>query len=349
MANRYATDAMTRVFDGHNDILTRIYSRDAGREFIDGGGDAHLDLPRMLDAGFCGGVFAIMAPADRSARRVPIASPNHYQPVDQVFAQRFTMSVLASTFRLVRQSDALRIVRDTSELDGDGVGIVVHFEGAEAIDPQLNALEVFHAAGLRSLGLVWSRPNAFAEGVPFEFPASPDTGPGLTGAGRDLVEACNDFGIAVDLSHLNEKGFWDVAKLSRAPLVASHSNAHALCPSTRNLTDAQLDAIASSGGIAGVNFATGFLSPDGPKADGATPLSDVVRHFVYMAERMGVDHVGFGSDFDGAGIPDELGSVAGLPKLVEALSREFDDGDIGKLAHGNWFRVLTETWRPSVR
>lgn len=335
---------MTRIFDGHNDILKVVYERVGHQEFLEGCETTHLDLPRALEAGFCGGLFAIMPSADRGTRRVPPVSNEMYRPVEQEYAHRYTVSVLASTFRLVRASDSLRIVRDADCLDHEGVGIVLHFEGAEAIDPNLNALEVFYATGLRSLGLTWSRPNAFAEGVPFEFPASPDTGPGLTAAGRALVAACNDLGVLIDLSHLNEKGFWDVAELSHAPLVASHSNAHALCPMTRNLTDAQLDAVAASGGIVGVNFGIGFLTEDGPKADEKTPASAIIRHFVYMAERMGVDHVGFGSDFDGTRIPEEIKSVAGLPKLIELLRKEFSAPDVEKLTHGNWFRVLAKTW-----
>ena len=109
--------------------------------------------------------------------------------------------------------------------------MVLHLEGAEAIDGDLNFLEVLYAAGLRSLGPVWSRNNIFGHGVPFKFPASPDLGDGLTAAGEKLVSACNEMKILVDLSHITEKGFWDVARLSKAPLVATHSNAHALCPS----------------------------------------------------------------------------------------------------------------------
>src|SRR4029079_204990 len=119
----------------------------------------------------------------------------------------------------------------------------------------LSNLEQWYDRGLRSIGLVWSRPNAFAEGVPFRCLSQRATGPGLSDAGRDLVRACNRLGILVDLSHLNEAGFWDVAALSDAPLVATQSNAHALSAATRNLTDAQLDAIGKSGGVVGINFA----------------------------------------------------------------------------------------------
>ncbi|MEY8840506.1 dipeptidase, partial [Cribrihabitans sp. XS_ASV171] len=114
---------------------------------------------------------------------------------------------------------------------------IFHIEGAEAIDPDLHMLDVFHAAGLRSLGPVWSRPTLYGHGVPFRFPSGPDTGAGLTDLGLRLVRRCNELGIMLDLSHLNEAGFWDVARQSSAPLVASHSNAHAICPHSRNLTD----------------------------------------------------------------------------------------------------------------
>ncbi len=166
----------------------------------------------------------------------------------------------------------------------------------------------------------------------------------MTPAGDALVRACNRLGILVDLSHLNEAGFWDVARLSDAPLVATHSNAHALCPSTRNLTDAQLDAIAATGGVVGVNFAVGFLRSDG-RSDPATPLADIVRHVDYLVERMGIDHVAFGSDFEGAVVPEELGGATGLPRLVEALrGLGYDDDAVDRVTHANWLRVLGATW-----
>ena len=196
---------------------------------------------------------------------------------------------------------------------------MLHFEGAEAISGP-GELEGRYEQGLRSLGLVWSRPNPYGEGVPFHFPGNPDTGTGLTPAGRDLVRACNRLGILVDLSHLNLRGFFDVAALSDAPLVASHSNAHAICSSSRNLADAQLDAVAESGGLVGINFAVGFLRPDG-RVDPDTPIAVIVDHVDYLVERMGLDHVGFGSDFDGARIPEALGDVAGLPASDRGPSR----------------------------
>ena len=150
--------------------------------------------------------------------------------------------------------------------------------------------------------------------------------------------------ILVDCSHLTEAGFWDVVATTLAPVVATHSNAHTLCRSSRNLTDAQLDAIGASDGVVGINFTPAFLREDGAD-EAATPIDEIVRHVDYLANRIGVDHVAFGSDFEGATMPAELGGAAGLPRLVELLRVRYDDAAVAKITHGNWLRVLRATWR----
>lgn len=301
----------------------------------------HLDLDAARDAGFAGGFFALYVPSPRvpdpseTPYAVPLPAPIPYEEAAPIAEELFAALC------------ALPVTRATSADDfrAGQVTAIVHMEGAEPIAPDLSNLEDWYERGLRSIGLVWSRPNAFAEGVPFRFPSTGDTGPGLTAAGRDLVQACNRLGILVDLSHLNEAGFWDVAGLSAAPLVATHSNAYALCAASRNLSDAQLDAVGESGGLVGVNFAVTFLREDGQLVP-ETPITEIVRHVVYIAERLGVDHVALGSDFDGAVVPDELGGAAGLPKLVAALrSAGLDDAAVAKVTHENWLRVLRATWR----
>jgi membrane dipeptidase len=263
------------------------------------------------------------------------------------------MSRTAVLFRLEAATpEQIKLVRTVDELNSclakNILAVILHFEGAEAIDPALDALEVYYRAGLRSLGIVWSRPNIFAHGVPFRFPHSPDTGPGLTEAGRALVRACNRLGILIDVSHLNEHGFWDVAGLTDAPIVASHSAVHHLCPMSRNLTDKQLDAIRASDGLVGVNFEVGATRPDGQN-NPDTPLEILVRHIDYLMERLGPDRVGFGSDFDGATMPNELGDVAGLPKLLQKLRQHgYDEAVLAKLAYQNWLRVIRRTWKDSA-
>ena len=194
---------------------------------------------------------------------------------------------------------------------------------------------------------MWSRPNAFGHGVPFRCPSSPDTGPGLTDLGKELVRACNRLKILIDLSHLNERGFWDVAELSDAPLVATHSNAHALSPHSRNLTDKQLAAIRETDGMVGVNFAVSFLRADG-RQDRDTPVELIVDHVEHMHQKVGEDGVGFGSDFDGAMVPKELGNAAGLPAIVEVMrARGYGEPLIEKLCSGTGCGVLERTWRLS--
>ena len=347
------------VFDGHNDTLLNLHLPDRGkrRSFFGRSERGHIDLPRAREGGFGGGFFACYTPNPEDdgwdEESALTATDDGYEvsdapQIDRQYARSFADELVEGLFRL-QSEGGLRIVRTVDELEGclrEGViAAILHFEGAENLGPDPGALEELYQSGLRSLGLVWSRPNAYAHGVPFRFPSSPNTGPGLTESGKELVRECNRLGILIDLSHLNERGFWDVAELSEAPLVATHSNAHALCPASRNLTDRQLDAIRDSGGIVGVNFAVGFLREDGAESED-TPLETVVRHVDYLVERVGSDGVGFGSDFDGAKVPKELGDVSGLPRLLAALrDGGYDNTALEKLAHGNWVRVLRATWR----
>jgi membrane dipeptidase len=339
---------MIPVFDGHNDALTREDAAD----FAAGRAGGHLDLPRAREGGFAGGIFALFTPTPGDEEIVRVGPGAGMEmdladPIGQDVAAPDATRAAGRLLALEREGH-VRLVRAPGDLDAalaDGVlAAVMHLEGAEAIDPDLEALDLWHAAGLRSLGPVWSRSNAFAHGVPFMFPASPDTGPGLTPAGRALVSRCAELGIAVDLSHLNEAGFWDVARLDVAPLIASHSAVHALCAATRNLTDRQLDAIGGSDGIVGIVFAAPFLRADGAD-DADTPLATLVEHVRYAADRIGVEHVGLGSDFDGATMPAELGDVTGLPRLLDALARAgFTDDEVRAIARDNWRRVLERAW-----
>jgi len=345
------------IFDGHNDCLQAIYfPKRTPRDFFKKNKEGHIDFPRAVLGGFNGGLFAIFVPpllpeADQEDdKEEHVFNPAILKPVDFSYARDLTQKGIESLLNLELISKGkLRIVRNTRELEEaiekKIIAVVMHFEGAETIDPGLENLDYYYKTGLRSLGLVWSRPNAFGCGVDFTPNTSPDQGPGLTAAGKELVKACNRMGILVDLSHLNEKGFWDVEKTTSAPLVASHSCVYSLSPSPRNLLDKQLEVIAASGGLIGINFAVGFLRSDN-KRDPNTPLSVLVHHFTYVAEKFGVEHVALGSDFDGATIPKELGDVSGLPILLNALrSAGFSEEDLAKIAYKNWLRVLTATWK----
>ncbi len=347
------------VFDGHNDFLLRLLRDPRSREaiWLTGNGKGHLDLPRMKQGHFAGGFFAIYISSPQAHDSPDFEAMMNNPPFDLPLpaligheeAQPVALAMAGHLLWMERASDgAFKVCRTVAELrDCLARGVIsgiMHMEGAEAIGPDLDALYAFHAMGLRSLGPVWSRPTVFGHGVPFRFPGDPDTGEGLTEAGKALVSACNALKIMLDLSHLNEKGFDDVARLSDAPLVATHSNAHAVTASTRNLTDRQLAMIRESRGMVGLNYATSFLRPDGRQsADmGWEPM---LQHLDHLIDRLGEDHVGLGSDFDGATIPQGIGDVTGLPALQAAMrAHGYDEALMKKLCYENWFAVLERTW-----
>lgn len=348
------------IIDGHNDTLLNLLEpeRGQGRSFFEESETGHIDLPRARKGGFAGGFFAMFTPnppvkeghSGKQKDKVASFLDSAMSQVTHEYALSKTLAMTRLMYDLEMQSEgAVRVVKDLATfqwcLKNNVMVMIPHIEGAEAIDGNLDALYVLYQAGLRSLGIVWSRPNIFGYGVPFDFPGSPDAGPGLTPAGIELVRACNELGIMIDVSHLNEKGFWDVVKHSTHPVVATHSGVHAICASPRNLTDKQMDAIKDSGGIMGINFHVGFLRADGQR-DENTPLSQLVRHIDYTVERIGIEHVALGSDFDGATMPRELGDVAGLPRLTDLLlDAGYVADDIQKIGTGNWERILGATWK----
>jgi membrane dipeptidase len=341
------------IFDGHNDLLFHLHRGTITREeVVHGHAKGHIDLPRATAGGLAGGLFAIFVPGqmDGAGFMAAMEAAAYDVPLPEAVGWsdgvRTAASQAAHLIALERMG-ALALCRSVPEIEtamaAGRLAAVMHMEGAEAIDAEFHMLELFHGAGLRSLGPVWSRPTIFGHGVPMRFPGDPDTGPGLTDTGKGLVRACNDLGILIDLSHLNEKGFDDVAALSTAPLVASHSNAHALCPSSRNLTDRQLGRIRESDGLVGLNFAACFLRPDG-RMRPDFGIDVMLRHLDHLIDRLGETRVALGSDFDGATVSAEIGDAAGLVALRAAMrAHGYAEPLMERLCHGNWLRVLRAT------
>lgn len=351
------------VVDGHNDTLLALADADDRvATFREGGGEGHLDLPRARSAGLGAAFFAAFVPNETRVEKRETPDGVEYpvpDPLDRDRAKRVTYETLECLHQWAAEIDGFRVLRTLEDLDrclergedapasagtGEGdrpLGAIFHLEGAEAIEPDLSNLEFLYRSGLRSVGPVWSRHNEFGHGVRFEYPGHPDTGPGFTETGLALLDACEDRGILVDLAHATERGFFDAAEAQDGPLVVSHTGAHALCEHSRNLTDRQLDAVADSGGIVGIAFAEGTLA--GP--DGDAGVDTIADHVEYVADRAGIDHVGLGSDFDGASVPDDVGDVTGLPAVfAELRDRGFDADRLAKVARGNWRRVIAEVW-----
>jgi membrane dipeptidase len=343
------------IFDGHNDLLTRLWlssADDPVHDFIYGTLPGHLDLARCRQAKWMGGLFSIFLPPYAYVKN------NHpdklSNPSNSDFTPQEIVDICCAQLKLAQQlqdrsNGQIQICTSVAQIkscqQNQQLAIVLHLEGAEflAIEPEL--LDVFYEAGLRSIGPLWNRKSLFGDGLNASFPHSPNTGSGLTREGKDLILACRDKHMLIDVSHMNEHAFWDTLEIADQPIVATHSNAHTLCPQARNLTDRQLAAIKQNGGLVGVNFDVAFLRADGQR-DTKTSLDVIVDHLAYLIDHLGEDHVGFGSDFDGCLLPDELSDISQISKLIERMQqRHFSDALIEKITSKNWFRVLDEIWQ----
>lgn len=345
---------MIPVFDGHNDLLLKMtMGRATAQDIRDGYEAGQIDMPRAQKGGFAGGFFAIFVPTP-GAMGIDLAAMQADQydlplppPVDRAHALDRTKIGIGHLTELIDLGIAeLCTTADQLEasLPGPKLSVVLHIEGAEAIGPDFTELDMLYAAGLRSLGPVWSRPTEFGFGVPFRYPSDADIGPGLTELGKKLIRECNQRGIMIDLSHLNTAGLHDVADISTAPLVATHSNAQAITASARNLTDDELRIIAQSQGVAGLNFGTGVLRADGQMRPDSPP-EDMLRHLDHMIGILGEDGVALGSDYDGTMVPNWMKGCDGLAILKDAMvAHDYGTELIEKLCWRNWIRVLRQTW-----
>jgi membrane dipeptidase len=314
------------IIDGHTDYLLSLTH--TGRSFLEESTIGHVDLPRARKGNIGAMISAVFLPSE--------LLPTHalIETLRAVDLLKRTVATSDGQMELIRDYDQL-----VSCLDRGVFGAIMHFEGAEAIDPEFVVLRLAYELGLRSLGLVWSRPTIFAEGVGPE-----NHGHGLTGLGRELVTQCNNMGILIDVSHLNEPGFWDVIAESTKPIVASHSNARAVCDHERNLTDRQIKELAKNGGLMGINYAVGFVV-EGARTGSEVPLGVLIDHIDHIVNLVGIEHVALGSDYDGAGVPDALKDAAHDWAIVEELARRgYDDDAIAKICRDNWLRVLKAVW-----
>lgn len=223
-----------------------------------------------------------------------------------------------------------------SDLKQNGINGLLSIEGLYFLDGNISGFNELYKKGVRCISLTWNPDNDFSGGIMGE------TGKGLTSKGKKLIRKANDKGVLVDVSHISDNGFWDVAaimKKQNKPFCATHSNSRRLCSHARNLDDDMLKEIARSNGFVGINMYSCFLSND-CMAD----IDDVIRHIEYICSLCGADYVGFGSDFDGIDRDKSaLSDPIEINKVLEKLLQmNYKEEDVLKIASGNIIRVLGE-------
>lgn len=241
--------------------------------------------------------------------------------------------------QMEKYSDIIKPVYSAAEaIENNEKGILsslLTVEDGVFIDGKIERVQEVYDMGVRLITLMWNFENSVG------FPCSDDPQAHLKGLkpfGIEVVEKMNELGMIVDVSHMSEGGFYDVAKHSKKPFVASHSCARALCNHRRNLTDDQLKTLGNAGGIVGVNFECSFLKEGSNRAT----FDQIIEHLLYMKDKAGIEAIGFGSDFDGIDDNGELVNYGGFTPLLERMEGKFTDDEIDKITNGNALRVVKE-------
>lgn len=214
------------------------------------------------------------------------------------------------------------------------IAAVLTIEGGDALEGSLSSLRMLYRLGVRAMTLTWNFRNEIADGV-----ADRISGGGLTPFGREVVIEMNRLGMLIDISHISERGFWDVLELTSAPVIASHSNASMLCSHPRNLTDEQLLTLKKNGGVAGLNLYPSFLCDCG-----TATMKDAINHIEHIVGLTGEDTLGFGADFDGIETtPQGLEGVHCIKNLLEELLKlNYSEALVKKIAGENFLRVVKQ-------
>lgn len=316
------------VIDAHSDVLCDIARR---REAGERGVFSALHLPAWRD----GGVNVVVT---------TLYTEEEHKP-DR--ALRRAVTLLGAGLNDADETPGVRYCTTRTQVEqavADGqLAFILAIEGGECVQDGIEGLRVFYQLGVRIFGFTWNQRNLLAEGVGEERAAG-----GLTELGREMVAEANRLGIWLDVSHLSVKSFWDMLELSSAPLIASHSNAKALCGHRRNLDDDQLKALAAAGGVIGINGVAAFITDDPKDAN----LERMLDHLDYIANLVGLEQVALGPDFvdylrvgPGASRHDDIDYPAGFENITKMpavtaglLARGYSEGDIRGVLGGNFLR-----------
>ena len=324
-----------KVIDMHCDTIGELFAlRQQGKAGTLRENQLHIDLKRMKGSGYMLQNFALfvqLKKVDDPWERVCRLHELYEQELEQ------NSDLIAPVYRF---GDIIE-----NERAGKMSALLTVEEGA-VCKGEIEKLRKLYRFGVRMLTLTWNYPNEL--GWPNfsrdKSPYDPDTARGLTKRGREFVAEMEELGMIPDVSHLSDAGFYDVLEVTKKPFVASHSNARAVCPWVRNMTDDMIRKLSERGGVMGLNFCADFLEevPEGQKNPGT--IAAVVRHAKYIADVGGVDVLGLGSDFDGIDTHEELPGAQSMERLWDALKQSgFTEEELDRVFWKNVLRVYEET------
>lgn len=303
------------MVDGHCDTVVKAFERNV--PLFENNG--HVDLKRLLEFGSPVQFFAVWL-------------EKSYYPI----SLRQTLKYIDYYYQELKENEGcighVNTFADILKNKEQGkISGLLSIEGGEALEGELSTLRMLYTLGVRAMGLTWNYRNQLADGV-----GELETGGGLTRFGKEVVKEMNRLGMVVDVSHLSETGFWDVDGIATKPYIASHSNAKSICDAPRNLSDDQIRAISSRGGVIGINLYSGFLT-NGKEAH----MQDILAHIHHIIQIGGDQCLGLGCDFDGIdAMPIEIKDVSDIKRLLETVSQQFGYETAEWIAEKNFLRVL---------
>ncbi len=320
-----------KFLDLHCDTINKIFFADLlNNEKVSlRKNDYQVDLEKLKQSNAIGQFFALFF--DLKETKEQGISPYN---IGMKMLDLFESEILINNDVIVLTTNYGEHVKNQTE--GKMSAFLAVEEGG-VLEGDMDNLKKFYDRGVRLITLTWNYPNEIGSpNVTEEYSQK-----GLTDFGRDVVTEMNRLGMIIDVSHLSDAGFYDVARLSNKPFVASHSNARTIKKHSRNLTDVMIKVLANKGGITGINFATYFL---GNKR--ISYVEDMINHIKHIKKIGGIDVVAIGTDFDGIGGELEIKDFSEMNKLVEGLERHgFSTDEIEKICYKNTIRVIQDILR----
>ena len=324
-----------QYIDMHCDTLMRAYMEK--KETIYQTPEFMLDIDRMRKGNCLAQYFAIFMQQESTWEKVQGAFPNDLEYI-KALLDIFHKSMREHSELIAPAGTIQQLEKNASAGKMSGI---LSLEDGRVVNGQMERLEWLYEQGIRMITLTWNYENCFG------FPNSEDRSimqKGLKPFGREVIVRMNELGLAVDVSHLSDGGFWDVVKLSKKPFVASHSNCRTLSPHSRNMTDEMIRALAEKGGVMGLNFAGPFLSADGESRE--STLGRMILHLKHMVKMGGIEIAAIGTDFDGTDGIFDIPDCSKMQLLFGAMEKHgFTEAQIEKIAYKNVKRVMRDVMK----